>query len=156
VLAKHTLNATEESVLLAWLAGHRELRRAVIADCRCGENIASIRDGFRGSTTPVPDYDPYTVEGDFNDDGSPDFAVILIDTRRQKAPHALVIFNGPLRPSSKPALFLRDLDMESAGLYYWGPKPFRLVIGPFESDDISTFQPHRRTYTLESPRPPGN
>jgi hypothetical protein len=100
---------------------------------------------------PVPDYHPYRATGDFNGDGSEDFAVIVVERSAAHDDNALVVFNGPFRKStSRPAFIERGLNIKGVGLFYGPPrpKPYRLLIGRFESDSGALVTPRGRTYEL--------
>jgi hypothetical protein len=99
---------------------------------------------------PIPDYHPYVASGDFNGDGAPDCAVIVINTRK---PHdfTLLVFNGPVdTPHPIAAFVYAHHDLTRTGLFYGPPrpKPYRLLIGPFESEGL-VLQPRGKTYRLE-------
>jgi hypothetical protein len=77
------------------------------------------------------------VTGDFNGDGATDFAVVVI---KEHAEHefTLLVFNGPLdQKRPLPAFVDAHSDLtKTDGLFYGPPrpKPYRLVLGPFESE----------------------
>ena len=136
--ANHVLSASESRILQSWVSAQTGLRTAADADCGCPEDIIQMRGGFGGAWAPVPDYRPYVAGGDFNGDGERDFAVVVVDrTRSPDRSFALVVFNGPFRSAKvSPAIVLRDLDMRRKGLFFGPPrpKPYRLVVGAFESE----------------------
>jgi hypothetical protein len=145
--ASHTLNAEQTRVAAAWLADHPDYRIAEDKDCDCDEEIRGIRTGYDGSETPVPDYHPYAVSGDFNDDHVIDFAVAVVNKRK---PHdfILLVFNGPLNPDRPvPAFMDAHVDMVRTGLFYGPPSSStnRLLMGPFESEGL-VLQPRGKTY----------
>ncbi len=150
--AGHTLTTQQEGILAGWLARNPRYRAASDADCDCAEDIQRMRAGSDGPWAGVPDYHPYRATGDFNDDGAVDFAVVLVHRDRALAHknYALIVFNGPFTKStSSPAFLEAGLDMKRAGLFYGPPrpKPFRLVIGRFESHG-ALLTPHGRTYKV--------
>jgi hypothetical protein len=103
----------------------------------------------------VPDYHPYVISGDFNNDGQADFAVVLIDTKQGKLTgrYAVVIFNGPVRDADqRPAFFKAGLDLKYHGFFYGPPrkKPYRLILGRFEAEG-ATFVPEGATYKMVGP-----
>jgi hypothetical protein len=108
-----------------------------------------MRAGW-GGVTPVPDYDPYEVSGDFNGDGVGDIAVVLLDTRKQSDAFVLLVFNGPFGRTSQAALFRIGLDLKRQGLFYGPPqeKPYRLLLGRFYSDFAVVLIPSGKTYRL--------
>ena len=109
-----------------------------------------MKSGGVGSWKAVPDYDPYKVAGDFNDDGIEDIAVIVLDSKKTHDSFSLVVFNGPFGGQSEPALFATGLDMKHRGLFYGPPrpKPFRLVFGRFEAEGVALV-PNGKTYRLK-------
>jgi hypothetical protein len=108
-----------------------------------------MKAGYGGAQKPQPNYHPYIATGDFNGDGVEDFAVILIDRSKQEKNFALVLFNGPFRSERQsPAFFQSGMDLKYYGLVYGPPrpKPYRLLLGPFESDSGALLIPHGRGY----------
>ena len=149
-LGAHTLTPQQQKVVAYWLAAHRELRIATDADCKCDEDIERTRKGAGGVWVPVPDYHPYVATGDFNRDGSTDFAIVVIDNAKSVKNFELVVFNGPVKhqPQS-PAFIQSGLDGDALFFGPPRPKPYRLVIGPFESEG-SILVPQHRTYRLRA------
>ena len=147
--AGHTLSSEEQQVLKSWLARHSAYRQATDQDCDCAGDIQQMRAGSGGIWKPLRDYHPYIATGDFNGDGVQDFAVVLIDGGKQEKNFALIVFNGPYKPERQiPAFFQSGMDLKYIGLFYGPPrpKPYRLLLGPFESDSGSLLIPHGRTY----------
>src|SRR3989442_5262609 len=147
----HTLTAHEEKVLHSWLAHHPEYRIATDKDCDCADDIKQMKAGWGGAWKPVPDYHPYTATGDFNGDGVEDFAVVVIERSKQENNFALVVFNGPFKSeTASPAFMQSGLDLKYQGLFYGPPrpKPYRLLLGRFESDSGVVLIPHGRGYKL--------
>jgi hypothetical protein len=60
-----------------------------------------------------------------------------------------VVFNGPLRPGVAPSFEERGLDIQGQGLFFGPPrpKPYRLLIGGFESE-AAILVPRGRSYVL--------
>ena len=61
-----------------------------------------------------------------------------------------MVFNGPFRSAKAlPAIVLRDLDMRRKGLVFRTPrpKPYRLVVGAFESEG-AILEPVGSSYRL--------
>jgi hypothetical protein len=149
--AGHTLTAHEQRVLESWMARHREYRIATDEDCDCADDIRQMKAGSGGVWKPVPDYHPYAATGDFNGDGVEDFAVAVVDLSKQEKNFALVVFNGPFKSgAASPAFLEAGLDLRSYGLFYGPPrpKPYRLLVGRFESDSGSLLIPQGRGYRL--------
>jgi hypothetical protein len=112
-----------------------------------------MRQGSGGEWKAVPDYQPYYAVGDFNSDGIKDFAVALIDPGKATKQFAVAIFNGPF-VDSKPkgeALFSDDFELVGCGFVFGPPrpKPFRLVVGRFESDNAVLFAPRGKGYIMK-------
>ena len=148
----HTLKREEQRVLQAWLAKHREFRAATDSDCDCAEAIQQMKAGYGGKWGPIPDYHPYVATGDFNGDGFRDIAVVLIDLSKPAKRFSLLIFNGPFDSAQKkPSFFASDLELRGQGLVFGPPrpKPYRLVIGPFESDNTAILIPRAASYELK-------
>jgi hypothetical protein len=147
--ASHTLSSEQKSEVAAWLSDHPSYRLANDQDCSCGEDIQAMRAGV-GGEKPVPDYHPYVASGDFNGDGTTDCAVVVISTRKQRD-FTLLVFNGPLDIGHPIAAFVyAHHDLTRTGLFFGPPrpKPYRLLIGPFESEGL-VLQPRGKTYRLE-------
>jgi len=148
-VAAHTLSPAHRAVLGSWLHGHPNLRLASIHDCSCEEDIARMWRGSDEVWKPVPDYHPYRAVGDFNGDGNIDFAAVLIDKTKTEKAFVLVIFNGPFAAATKPPAFVEaDLDLSHEGLFFGPPrpKPYRLLVGEFESDNSNLLEPKGDSY----------
>lgn len=148
----HTLTVREQKVLKNWLALNKEYRLATDEDCDCAGDIQDMRTGYGGKVKRIPDYHPYVATGDFNGDGVRDFAVVVIDQSKKEKNFALIVFNGPFESETASPAFLKSgLDLKYSGLSYGPPrpKPYRLLLGPFESDSGVLLIPHGRGYKLE-------
>ena len=111
-----------------------------------------MKAGYGKDWPPVPAYQPYVATGDFNSDGVRDFAVVVIDRSKLAHNFVLLIFNGPFDvTAATPAFVESGLDLRNEGLFFGPPrpKPYRLVVGPFESDNSAVLVPHSRTYKLQ-------
>lgn len=89
--------------------------------------------------------------GDFNSDGVEDFAVALVDKSQLENVFALVVFNGPLKPGAQqPAFMEAGRAFTGQGLSFGPPrpKPYRLIMGAFESEG-GVLQPKGKTYTWD-------
>jgi hypothetical protein len=149
VWSSHTLTEMQRKVVTNWLEQHHEYRLATDEDCDCAEDIKNMRTGYSGNSKPVPDYHPYSVVGDFNGDGVEDFAVAVIDDAKKEKNFDLLVFNGPFKQDTiLPAFTASGLDLQSVGLFYGPPrpKPYRLLVGRFETDSGSLIVPHGRGY----------
>ena len=136
-------------VLSVYLTNHPQLRMATGADCGdCASDVESIRLGSPPNWPAVPGYEPYLMSADLNGDGRPDFAAVLIDTTKTTKSFVLVIFNGPFRAGRiAPSFIQRGLDLRGGGLFFGPPrpKPYRLVVGEFESEG-AILEPTGRSY----------
>ena len=151
--AGHTLTAQEQETLKTWLASHRNYRSATDDDCVCAGFIKDLRAGYGGTMKPIPDYHPYVATGDFNSDGKRDFAVVVIDRSKTDRSFALLVFNGPLDPNkASPAFMKSDLNLGGKGLFYGPPrpKPYRLLLGTFETDTAWILVPRGDSYVLSA------
>ena len=148
----HTLNPEEQKIFGDWLRRNPSYRAATDADCDCPQDIQQMKAGYGGDWKPVPDYHPYIATGDFNGDGVRDFAVVVVDFSRPTENFTLLVFNGPFgsKPVS-PAFVEARLDLRYEGLSFGPPrpKPYRLVVGPFESDNTWILVPRGRTYKVQ-------
>jgi hypothetical protein len=147
----HTPTQAEERALQGWLAKHAEYRVARDEDCECLEDIKQLKTGAGGVWKPVPDYHPYFATGDFNGDGIEDFAAVVVEPSKKQNNFALLVFNGPFESGNVlPAFFKAGLDLTNQGLFYGPPrpKPYRLIVGRFESDTGSILLPRGRSYTF--------
>ena len=148
----HTLTQQEQRVLQGWLSRHTEYRIATDGDCECPDDIKQMKAGAGGVWKPVPDYHPYVATGDFNGDGVEDFAVAVVERSKQQNNFALLVFNGPFESeTASPAFMKSGLELKDQGLFYGPPrpKPYRLLVGRFESDTGSHLIPHGRGYRLD-------
>jgi hypothetical protein len=120
-------------------------------DCDCADDIEQMKKGYGGNWKPVPDYHPYIATGDFNGDGVEDFAVVVVDRTKQENNFAFLVFNGPFTLGTESPAFMKSgLDLKYQGLTYGPPrpKPYRLLLGRFESDSGVLLIPRGRGYKL--------
>jgi hypothetical protein len=126
-----------------WLMEHQEFRIATDQDCNCENQLTSYRKGG-GAWPKNPNYHPYYVVGDFNQDSKDDLAVVFIN-RNENNKRYLAIFNGPLIKDSKPVY----LEPEEFALFYGAPrpKPYVLIISEFNSEGVS-LEPKGNGYAI--------
>lgn len=137
----------------SWLAHHPRYHLGTDKDCDCAGDIEQMKEGSGGKWKTVRDYHPYIATGDFNGDGAEDFAVVLIDGTKQEKNFALIVFNGPFKSETVSPAFVRSgMDLKHVGLFYGPPrpKPYRLLLGPFESDSGVLLIPHAQGYRLDA------
>jgi hypothetical protein len=117
--------------------------------CRCDEEFVWFR-------RIEPRFQPYYAVGDINDDGIEDFAVGLVDSRKNPDPHPMltvVIFHGPFSKSRPPKglAVIRNYPLERPQevLYVFKTRvenghrhgaSLDLGAGPFGSDDFWRIQ----------------
>jgi hypothetical protein len=97
-----TLNSMQKATLDSWLARNPPFRLATENDCGCSDDIRDTRaHGTWG--TPIPDYQPYILTGDFRRNHQSDFAVVVtrIDGSYNGV-SSILIFDGPFRRGSDP------------------------------------------------------
>ena len=139
------LPAAHRVVVEQWLAAHRGYRLASDEDCKCEDEIVRLRAGTGSALGPQPDFHPYYTAGDFNGDGSEDFAVVFAYKGRLRGP-VLAIFNGPFPVDGRdrPAYISRKYALP---LFYGPPRPrpYLLVAGHTESEGV-VFLPYKKTY----------
>jgi len=148
--AGYLLSIDQKNVVTAWLSKHPGYRLANDKDCACDEDLRTMRaTGYGGRWKPVPDYHPYAVSGDLNGDGNIDFAVAVIRTNAARK-FTILVFNGPIKSvTDAPSFVDSDSDLTGVGFFYGPPrpKPYRLVVGAFESEGY-VLEPKSRTYRL--------
>ena len=150
--AGHTLTSREQILLKTWLTRHPEFRVAKDGDCDCADAIQRMKTGYGGDWKPVSDYHPCVATGDFNSDGVSDFAIVVIDLSKSAQNFVLLVFNGPFgSKAASPAFVESGLDLRGQGLSFGPPRPqpYRLVVGPFESDNTAILIPRGHTYKLQ-------
>jgi hypothetical protein len=130
------LTDPQKEVVNSWLTKHSGYRLAADSDCDCKEDLQTIRTkGDVGKWKPIPDYHPYVAVGDINGGGEVDFAVAVI---RNSSPgsFAILVFGLIKSNDQDPAYFDCNLKMQGIGFFFGPPrpKPYRQVIGPFESE----------------------
>jgi hypothetical protein len=122
-----------------WFLTRTDLRLASDSDCQCDRDLASLRSDMSN-----PDYQPYYASGDFNDDGQADFAVMTV-TKSDVSKKLLVVFNGPVTPTSTPA-FIGSADGILV-LSRPSTPPMRLLVGrPYAG--AATLTPRGQAYRL--------
>jgi hypothetical protein len=111
-----------------------------------------MKTGYGGNWTPIRDYHPYVATDDFNSDGVNDFAAVVMDRSKPTKNFTLLVFSRPFSSKTvSPAFVEPDLDLRNQGLGFGPPrpKPYRLVVGPFESDNTWILVPHGKTYKIQ-------
>ena len=136
--------------IASWLSHHPGYRLANDADCSCADDIAQVRAGSPPQWPPIPDYHPFYMVGDFRGDGADDVAVGVIAQEHPNKFRVLIIHGAPPNGRASKIFLSEELDFRQ-GLFYGAPrpKPWRLVVGPFESEGV-TFEPTRDGYRFSS------
>jgi hypothetical protein len=151
VSASHDLSADQKGAVSAWLGKHPGYRLANDKDCACDDDLRTIRStGYGGKWKHIPDYHPYVANGDFNGDGQIDFAVAVIRTNGTRK-FTILVFNGPIKsPDDSPSFVDSDSNLRGIGFFYGPPrpKPYRLVVGAFESEGY-VLVPKGQTYRFQ-------
>jgi hypothetical protein len=88
--------------------------------------------------------------GDFRGDGAADVAVGVISQQHPRKFRVLIIHGTPPKGPAAKTFLSEELDFHQ-GLFYGPPrpKPWSLVVGPFESDGV-TFEPTPTAYKFSS------
>lgn len=141
------LDANQWAVLSEWMRERANLRLASRADCSCNDDIDFYRRvGPWGQ--PIPDYDPYTIVGDFNGDAHVDTAAVLVGRYETNPPDGLlVIFNGPVSSSPQPAFVGEVTPFPRQALHMSRSNEY-LLIGPFESE-ACVIRPAGGSYVID-------
>jgi hypothetical protein len=145
----YKLPTQQQKVLDRWLADHPRFKAATDADCDCAEDIEQMRTVSDGVWKAIPDYHPYSVSGDLNSDGLLDCAIIVVEKSGSMQHATLLVFNGPFSTGPKKPAFVReDLDMRGRGMFFGPPRPrpYRLLLGGFFSDNADLLVPKGKTY----------
>jgi hypothetical protein len=78
---------------------HTEYRLATSEDCKCDDDLRTIRNGDEKSLiSPDPQYQPYYAVGDFDGDGKEDAAFVVVP-RSPDGRFVIVVIFGSNRPS---------------------------------------------------------
>lgn len=111
----------------------------------------SNKSGWR-PVTLGRNYRPYYTVADFNQDGSEDFAIILVSKSRGSAKYAVAIFNGPFgnNQDMSPAFYTEDVS-EGDRLFWMTGDRFgnRLIVGPPDSDASYIIRPRGGSYIIQ-------
>ncbi|MEJ0099845.1 MAG: hypothetical protein WDO12_08935 [Pseudomonadota bacterium] len=127
------------TLLENWLQSRPDLRFATDDDCKCDDDLASLRSDMSDLN-----YHPYYLSGDLNGDGKTDLALLVV-SKVDASKRYLVVFNGPLTSGSKPAFFGAAngiLVLSSASSL-----PRKLFVGPPYSE-AAVLEPQGSGYKL--------
>lgn len=143
-----------QQITQAWLVGHPGSRIATEMDCGdCIDQINAIRKGMGDAWKPVPGYQPYYLVGDLNGDGHKDFAIVVVMPGKSAKRFILLVFNGPFQPAKpqQPSFVSEPMDLAGQGLFFGPPrpKPYRLLVGGFESEG-RVLLPRGKSYAWDS------
>jgi hypothetical protein len=136
------LSAGQRAALSDWLSQHSDYRLAASVDCGCDKSIADERhDGFFG--VPMANYEPYLLTSDFNRDGLPDFAVVVLKKGGKADEGKLLIFNG--QPAGGASLaFSTNVSAPDEGLFLTA-EDSTILYGFFYSEGCE-YEPKGTTY----------
>jgi hypothetical protein len=138
------LNPNQKGSLSAWLKQYPTFRLALDSDCNCADDLKEMRQqGAWGH--PSPDFRPYLKIGDFNHDGSNDFAIVVVK-KSNPSTRKFLVFNGPFSERPNPPALNQDVSPRVAVFY--DPPDHPLVIGAFESEGC-IIQPKSLRYVLD-------
>ena len=137
------LRPQHQTVIEKWLSvspRRANLRIATDKDCRNKTGLAFQRKD-------VKDYQPYYAFGDFNHDGREDFAIAVVNDRRQRSKFSFAIFNGPFNATAVPAYMEENIGL-GRWTFFWrnGSRDSNLLQGEFESDNCVIYKPRGKTY----------
>ncbi|HEX8609286.1 MAG TPA: hypothetical protein VF679_11655 [Pedobacter sp.] len=111
------------------------------------------KEGMTAERAVNANYHPYYTVGDFNGDGREDFAVVLIHELKpsKKFSFAIAVFNtsASMSFSKEPSFFTRAYDLSKSSLFF-NTNLKRLLVGEYQSDNCSVFEPRNEGYILES------
>jgi hypothetical protein len=137
-----------QGLISRWLAHHSNYRIAIDADCGCPDDIQTLRAGSMPGWPPNPGFHPYYVAGDFVGDGIEDVAIGVIALKDPTKFRVLILHGKDLHGMRRAAFMSERLDIRQ-GLFFGAPrpKPWRLGVGPFESEGV-LFEPTAKGYRL--------
>jgi hypothetical protein len=121
----------------AWLRMQTRYRLATIEDCDCMEGVSLLRKGDGAAWKPQPYYQPYYTTGDFDGDGTKDFAVIVRPINREDGAKVLVFLKRKRDKSANPLVYpLPDKTIKNTGLFLARSKGkvSKLLVGAFGSE----------------------
>jgi hypothetical protein len=119
--------------LQIWLKANPKYRAAQASDCKNQFGLKSMR----GDDAK---FHPYYAVYDFDQDGTEDFAVVVIDAKRKpEFQSTLLVFKGDKRGGYRAAKTIAGLDLRQGGIWTGVMEEgvTDLYIGVFETDDCS-------------------
>lgn len=125
------LKKEHAQALQTWLKANPKYRAAQASDCKNQFGLKSMR----GDDAK---FHPYYAVYDFDKDGTKDFAVVVIDAKRQpEFQYALLLFKGDRQGGYKTAKTIDSLDLRQGGIWLNAMEEgvTDLYVGVFETDD---------------------
>lgn len=120
-----------------WLARNQNFRLASDEDCKCSEDIKTLRKGSSAPWKPQPNYHPYYAIGDFDADGIQDFAIVVRPKAQEVGAQILVFLRGSPSRESRVLSYPVPFDtLEDLGLFVRSAKGrgASLLFGAFSSE----------------------
>lgn len=126
------------AALKRWLAAKPGIRPAQISDYDDQKNNPLPNDASRH---------PYYAEGDFNNDGNPEYAVVLIDAKRKRS---LAIFNAAPNDGDSPDPIFTSAELADYDTLSFNEEYKILIVAPIQSDNGFYLKPSGKSYKAEA------
>jgi len=137
------LRPEHRTILQKWLAHKKGLRLATEDDVVNKKALEYARSADKH-------YYPYYAVGDFNQDGTQDFAVALANRDSSLKNFTVAIFNGPFKSAKKnePAFLSDRFDTDWWLFVEIQDKQQILSVGVYETDFGLIFRPRKKGYIM--------
>lgn len=146
--AEH-ISSQNRGILQNWLAGKSGWRPAVENDAYSGQT-KQTREFIKSEIQAMTNH-PFYIAADFNKDGKPDFAVMLVKKVGKKNKFAVAIFNGVVSQRKVAPAFYTE-SVESGDFLFWRTGDEfgnRILVGPPSSDSGYSIVPRGKTYIID-------